>query len=285
MRAKGLIQRVLEFSRQTKEKRQPVRLHHLIHEALVQQQPALPSTIEIRRQIMTATATVLASPTQLHQMLVNLCTNAEHAMRPMDGILEIGLDSVEVHGALATAPPGLGPGLYARLTVRDTGHGMTSEVMERLFDPFFTTKEVGQGTGLGLATVPKIITGYQGVITVTSTPGQDTTFEVYLPQTQETVAAQVRPAEPLPRGRERILFVDDEPMLAHLGQKMLERLGYTVVAYTSSTEALQAFRAAPQDFDLVITDQAMPAMSGTGLAGELRRSALARASPVMHGMV
>jgi PAS domain S-box-containing protein len=188
LRAKGLIQRVLEFSRQTEEERQPVRLHHLIHEALALLQPTLPSTIEVQRQIMTETATVLAIPTQLHQVLVNLCTNAEHAMRPMGGILEIGLDSVEVHGALATAPPGLGPGLYARLTVRDTGHGMTSEVMERLFDPFFTTKEVGQGTGLGLATVHKIITGYQGVITVTSIPGQGTTFEVYLPQTQETTA-------------------------------------------------------------------------------------------------
>jgi CheY-like chemotaxis protein len=124
---------------------------------------------------------------------------------------------------------------------------------------------------LGLATVHKIITGYQGVITVTSIPGQGTTFEVYLPQTQETAAARGSPAEPLPRGRERILFVDDEPMLAHLGQGMLERLGYTVVACTSSTEALQAFRAAPQDFDLVITDQVMPAMSGAELARELRR--------------
>lgn len=271
IRAKELIQRVLEFSRQAEEERQLVRLHHLLHEALTLLQPALPSTIEIRRQIMTETATVLASPTQLHQVLVNLCMNAEHAMRPMGGILEIGLDSVEVHGALATAPPGLGPGLYARLTVRDTGHGMTSEVMERMFDPFFTTKEVGQGTGLGLATVHKIITGYQGVITVTSTPGQGATFEVYLPQIQEVAADPVSSDEPLPRGRERILFVDDEPMLAHLGQGRLERLGYTVVAYTSSTEALQAFRAAPQDFDLVITDQTMPALSGAELAGELRR--------------
>lgn len=138
---------MLEFSSQSEDERQPVRLHDLINEALTLLRPALPSSIEIRLQLTTETATILTSPTQLYQVLVNLCMNAEHAMRPTGGVLEICLDSVEVPGSLATALPELKPGRYARLTVRDTGHGMTPEVMERIFDPFFTTKEVGQGIG------------------------------------------------------------------------------------------------------------------------------------------
>jgi CheY-like chemotaxis protein len=192
-------------------------------------------------------------------------------MSPTGGMLEIRLDSIVVPGVVATAPPELKPGLYARLTVRDTSHGMTPEAMEWMFDPFFTTKEVGQGTGLGLATVHRIITDHQGTITVASTPGQGTTFEVYLPQTQGTAVAQVSPAEPLLRGNECILLVDDEAILARLGQEVLKRLGYTVVAHTGSVKALQAFRATPQRFDLVITDQTMPGMSGVMLAAELRR--------------
>jgi CheY-like chemotaxis protein len=158
-----------------------------------------------------------------------------------------------------------------RLTVRDTGHGMAPETMERIFDPFFTTKEVGEGIGMGLAVVYGIITSYGGAITVESTPGQGTTFAVYLPRIAEPATAALPAKESLPGGRERLLFVDDEEALVRLWQTALEHLGYNVIACTSSLEALDVFRAAPQSFDLVITDYTMPAMTGEVLALELRR--------------
>jgi CheY-like chemotaxis protein len=182
-----------------------------------------------------------------------LCSNAEYAMRAAGGVLEVRLTAVEVTADFAALHPPLQPGPHVRLTVQDTGHGMTPAILARIFEPFFTTKRVGEGTGLGLAVVYGIITDHGGAIVVQSTPGHGTTVDLYLPRIDRT-AADSHPAATLHQGTERILFVDDEVTLAHVGQMMLERLGYHVVTCTNSVEALAAFRTAPQDFDLVITD-------------------------------
>jgi len=202
---------------------------------------------------------------------MNLCTNAEYAMRPQGGRLDVCLDSVEVDPAMAAAMPELTPGLYVRLTVRDSGHGMAPEVVERIFDPFFTTKGPGEGTGMGLAVVHGIVTSYAGAITVASTPGQGTTFAMYLSRLDSAGEDSDRAEEILPQGHGHILFVDDEAALTRLAQAMLARLGYTTEVYTSSRAALAAFQAAPQRFDLVITDQTMPHITGEALVGALRR--------------
>ena len=201
---------------------------------------------------------------------MNLCANAEYAMRPKGGQLEICLDSVDINATMAATLPDLIPGPYIRLTVRDTGHGMKPEVLERIFEPFFTTKGPGEGTGMGLAVVHGIITSYTGAMTVASTPEQGTTFAIYLPQLPGVVEVTDRTEETLPKGEGHILFVDDETALANLAQAMLTRLGYDTEVYTSSRAALAAFQAAPQGFDLVITDQTMPHMTGEALTLALR---------------
>jgi PAS domain S-box-containing protein len=270
-RAKDLVQQILTFSRQTEQERKPVPFNSIVKEVLRLLRASLPSTIEIRQDISPEVITVLADPTQIHQVLMNLCANAEYAMRDTGGILDVRLASVIVDATVVEAPPTLPPGPYARLTIRDTGGGMPPEVLERIFEPFFTTKGVREGTGMGLAVVHGIITSHEGAIMVTSTPGQGTTFEVYLPRTSGRPGESAMRESTVPHGTECILFVDDEVSLAHLGQEVLERLGYTVVVRTSSLEALEAFRAMPNRFDLVITDQTMPHMTGEQLARELRR--------------
>jgi CheY-like chemotaxis protein len=202
---------------------------------------------------------------------MNLGTNAAHAMRDSGGVLEVRMEPYRVEMTEKTALSELRPGQYVRLTVSDTGHGMTPEVMARIFEPFFTTKSIGEGTGMGLAVIHGIITNHDGAITVESTPGNGTTFRVYLPTTEITQHAEEAPDEPLPGGTERILFVDDEEALVQLGQRLLTRLGYTVTACQSSVEALQRFQQAPQTFDLVMTDQTMPEMTGEQLSYELRQ--------------
>ncbi len=270
-RAKDLVRQILTFSRKSDHKRIPVPLPSLVHATLTLLRASLPTTIAIQQHTAPDTGTVLADPTQIHQILLNLCTNAEHAMREMGGILAIGLDHVEVDDAFAVSRPELQVGPHVRLTVRDTGHGMPPEVVERIFDPFFTTKGVGEGTGMGLAIVQGIVTSHGGAITVESRPGHGTTFAVYLPRITAAAESEVYPEMSLPHGTGCILFVDDEETLARLGQGMLQRLGYDVVAKTSSTKALEAFRAMPERFDLVITDQTMPQMTGEMLVRELHR--------------
>jgi len=269
-RAKRLVQQILAFSRQGEQKRQPVQLSFIVQETLTLLRASLPSSIDLRQSLSKDTGVVMADPTQLQQVLMNLCTNAEHAMRPKGGWLEVCLDAVLVDATMAAAIADLLPGPYARLTVRDSGRGMTPDVLERIFDPFFTTKGPGEGTGLGLAVVHGIITSYKGAITVVSTPGQGTTFAIYLP----CVPGLVEPAAPaeelLPQGYGRILFVDDEAALAPLAQAMLTRLGYVTETYTSSRDALMAFQQKPQRFDLVITDQTMPYLTGEAFAHALR---------------
>ncbi len=268
-RAKDLVRQILAFSRQIDQERQPVQLHHVIKEALKLLRASLPTTIEIRQNIDTDCGAVLADPTQIHQVLMNLCGNAHHAMREKGGILGVELTSLDVDADQAMLVPNLRAGPYVRLTVSDTGHGMDRATMERIFEPFFTTKAVGEGTGMGLATVHGIVTSHNGAITVYSEPGDGTTFHIYLPRLESKVQdAQPQP-EAVPTGKERILFVDDEASLARLGKQMLERLGYDVTARTSSVEALEAFRAKSDMYDLVITDQTMPNITGLELAEEM----------------
>lgn len=267
-RAKDLVRQILTFSRQYEQERKPVQLHLIVREVLKLLRASIPTTIDIQQHLETE-GTVLADPTQMHQVLLNLCANAAYAMRQTGGVLEIRLEAVEVTESFATLHPPLYPGPHLRLTVRDTGQGMPPEVMERIFEPFFTTKPAGEGTGMGLSVVHGIIAKHEGVITVESTPGQGTTFTIYLPRLDGTTAHEASTEGTLPLGRECILFVDDEGTLAQLGRQMLTQLGYTVVTRTSSVEALEAFRAAPHHFDLVITDQTMPNMTGEQLAKEL----------------
>lgn len=271
-RAKELVQQILTFSRPADHDWEPLSLALVVQEAVVLLRATLPTTIAIQQHLDDTRGTILANRTQLHQVVLNLCTNAAHAMRDSGGLLEISVETVEVDQAFAKHHPPLAPGPHVCFRVRDTGPGMPPEVVARIFEPFFTTKDVGEGTGMGLAIVHGIVTSTNGAMTVQSTPGEGTTFAMYLPQHADAPVPETRdhPGVPMSQGSECILFVDDEDILVRVGQAMLTRLGYDVVAYANSVEALEAFRAEPQRFDLVITDQTMPAMTGEALARELR---------------
>ena len=269
-RAKALVQQILTFSRRTEQAYTSVQLPPLVEETLALLRASLPSTIEIRQHIDPEVGAVLADPTQLHQVIINLCANAEYAMRQTGGVLEIRLEAVEVETTLAAQYPTLHLGPHARLTVRDTGQGMPPDVVERMYDPFFTTKAAGEGTGIGLSVVHGIVVSHGGTITVESQVGHGTTFMIYLPCIPWDMAGEMQAEESLPYGQGRLLFVDDEPALVRLGYSVLTQLGYDVTAYTSSVEALAAFQAAPHHFDLVITDYTMPQMTGEALARALR---------------
>jgi CheY-like chemotaxis protein len=230
----------------------------------------LPTTIALHQDLAPRAGMVLADASQLRHVLLHLCTNAAHAMRESGGALHVRLEALRVPTEDAAAPPGLEAGPYVRLTVQDTGHGMPPAIQERIFEPFFTTKGPGEGTGMGLAVVHGIIASHGGALTVESTPGHGTTVRVYLPQSAALPVARVRPEASVPHGRARILFVDDEQALADLGHALLTALGYEVVAVTSSLEAAAVFQAAPERFDLVITDYTMPQLTGEALAHALR---------------
>ncbi len=268
-RAKELVEQILAFSRQAEHNLVPVHIQRIIKEAVKLLRHSIPTTIAIREEIDQSCGAVLADPSQIHQIVLNLCTNATHAMEEKGGELTITLaphifTAQEVAGDL-----NLVSGRYVKLTVRDTGHGMDKETVDRIFDPFFTTKEVGKGTGLGLSVVHGIVQSHGGTLTVQSGIGAGTTFNLYFPVVGEEEAAVEEPGGNLPAGRERILLVDDEEAIATIGKRFLERLGYRVTMTTDSTAALALFRKGPSDFDLVITDQAMPNMAGAELAREL----------------
>jgi PAS domain S-box-containing protein len=267
-RAKDLVKQILTFSRQTEYELKAVQVKLIVKEALKLLRASLPTTIEIRQNIQSDSV-VLADPTQVHQVLMNLCTNVAHAMLKEGGILEVSLADEELDSDFATRYPDMTPGPHLRLTVSDTGHGMTPDVRERIFDPFFTTKEPGEGTGLGLSVVHGIVKSLGGTITVDSQPGKGSTFQIYLPLAGRELEPEVETEKTVPAGDERILFIDDELVLANMGKQMLERLGYEVVSRTSSIEALELFRAQPDRFDLVITDMTMPNMTGEKLAAEI----------------
>lgn len=270
-RARDLVKQILTFSRQAEEERKPVQVHLIVNEVLKLLRSSLPSTIQIHQQVEIGTDTVLADPTQIHQILLNLCTNASHAMMEEGGILKVNLGKVELDPDFTAQYPDMNPESYLKLSVSDTGHGMSPDVLNRIFEPYFTTKEKGEGTGLGMAVVHGIVKSHGGSIKVDSEPGKGSTFHVYLPIIHEMEKLEKETEKPLPTGNERILFIDDEHALTDLGKQMLNKLGYEVVTRTSSVGALELFRTKPDQFDLVITDMTMPNMTGDRLAIELMK--------------
>jgi PAS domain S-box-containing protein len=270
-RAADLIKQILTLSRRHKQKQRPVQVRHIVKEALDLLRATLPTTIEIRKDVAKDTGVVNADPTQMHQVIMNLTTNAGHAMQENGGVLEVTLANVELDDLEAAKHLDLDAGSYLRLMVSDTGYGMSSEIMERIFDPYFTTKDTGEGTGLGLAVAQGIVKAHGGTITVYSEPGKGTTFHVYLPVILELEREEKGSEEPLPTGSESILFIDDEEVLIEIGGQILEHLGYKVVTEKSSVQALELFRAEPDRFDLVITDMTMPHMTGDKFARELMK--------------
>jgi CheY-like chemotaxis protein len=242
----------------------------IVKEAVKLLRASLPSTIEISQNIESA-GKVIADPIQIHQIIMNLCTNAHHAMRRTGGTLEVGLMEVELNGETAPHLPALPAGPYLKLSVRDTGHGMDATTSRRIFDPYFTTKTPGEGSGLGLAVVHGIVKSHGGDITVQSVPGKGTVFNVLLPGTRAAVPDEPSRSATIPRGTERILLVDDEKPLVEIATAMLRRLGYEITPVNGSMEALEIFRARSDDFHMVITDQTMPHMTGDTLAQEILR--------------
>lgn len=269
-RARDLVKQILTFSRQAEQERRPIQIKPICLETLKFIRASIPTTIEIRKDI-NSDALVMADPTQIHQIIMNLCTNAEHAMREIGGILEIGLHDVVLDTTFTADYPELSPGSYQELTVKDTGHGIPAHIMDRIYDPFFTTKKTGEGTGMGLSVIHGIVGSHAGIIKASSQPGRGSTFSVYLPVIESLLDPQIEDKEPLATGKEHILFVDDEPALVDIGIKMLESLGYRVTGRTGSIEALELFKANPDRFDLVITDMSMPNMSGDIFSGELMK--------------
>lgn len=271
LRAEEVVKQILTFSRQSEQEKGPLQVSLVLQEALHLLHATLPTTIEIRKKIYSQFGTILADPTQIQQVLMNLCTNAAHAMCEDSGVLEVRLVNLYIDADVAAQYPDLNPGPYVRLTVSDTGHGMEPEIIERIFDPYFTTKKPDEGTGMGLAVVHGIVKSHGGTITVESKVGEGTTFHIYFPRIERELTSKTEAPEHFLMGNERVLFVDDEQAIVDMGKQMLEALGYKVVAKTSSTEALEAFRAHPDKFDIVITDQAMPHITGEMLAKKLMR--------------
>ncbi len=271
MRARGLVQQILAFSRQSEPEDAPVQVHLLVKEVLQLLRASLPSTIEIRPDIRANNGMVAADPTEIHQVLMNLCTNALHAMNEKGGVLEVALTEEMLEPGERALHPELLPGSYLRLTVRDTGHGMGKRVRERIFDPFFTTKGPGKGTGMGLSVVHGIVKRCKGAIRVDTELGKGTTFEILLPTVDRQVKQECGRGESLREGRGHVLFVDDERAIVDMTRKVLERIGYQVTAGTSSEEALEAFRADPYGYDIVITDLTMPSLTGMELSQEVHR--------------
>lgn len=268
-RAKNLVQQILVFSHKREEKRGPIKIDVVVKEALNLIRQTIPSTIPIHVALDPQIGTIQADPTQIHQVVINLCTNAYHAVRDTHGEIEVRLKPVEIDPQLSKQNPGLRFGTYAQLTIKDTGAGMTPSVRSRVFEPFFTTKKQGEGTGMGLAVVYGIIQSHKGFIEVESEVGVGTTFRVSFPLLIGVESEVPDTRESLPRGSERILFVDDESMLARLGKITLETLGYQATSTSSANEALEMFSRNPDGYDLIISDQSMPGMSGAQLAQEL----------------
>jgi PAS domain S-box-containing protein len=270
MRAADLIRQIMAFSRQEDAQRKPIYLHYVVREALRLLRPTIPSTIEVITEFDKDAPAVLADPTQVHQIVMNLATNAWHAMKGKSGRLQITVDRTLISGDVHSSDGRTPPGPFCRISVRDTGHGMTPQTLERIFEPFFTTKPRGEGTGLGLSAVHGIMQNHGGHIRVTSQPGQGSCFELYFPAHEvgrhdtDSVDSQVN------RGQgEAVLFVDDEAFLVRLASRLLESLGYTPYATTDAQEALALVRAQPDRFRVVVTDLTMPGLTGIELAEEI----------------
>ena len=268
-RGKDLVRQILAFSRKTELERKPLSLSSVIHETFQLLRASLPTTIEMNLGAKATRDTILATPAEVQQIIMNLATNAFFAMREKGGVLSISTTDIDFEPDSPVLDADVEPGEYVQLVIADTGHGMEHHVMQRVFEPFFTTKGVGEGTGMGLAVVYGIVKSLHGTIAVESEPGKGSTFRICLPvaradENQESVVVKTTP-----RGTEHILIIDDEELLVEWGQAALERLGYSVTALTDSMEALKLFSVDPSRFDLVITDQTMPNLTGLHLARKL----------------
>ena len=265
-RAKDLVRQILVFSRQSETEPISLMPANIVKEVVKLLRPTLPTTIAIEQKISPKAGPIHIDPTQLHQILMNLCTNAYHAMEESGGVLTITLNNVTFTARDLPNTLQARPGDYVELVVSDTGSGIPASIRDRIFDPFFTTKELGKGTGMGLSIVHGIVISYHGFIHLDSSPAKGTVFRIYLPVTLPTEGSEEKENKPVPKGNEHILFIDDEEVLAEMVQNMLERLGYRVTVRTSSMEALTTFRNHPDLFDLIITDQTMPGLTGLDLA-------------------
>ncbi|MBI5558759.1 MAG: response regulator [Deltaproteobacteria bacterium] len=269
-RASDLVQQILTFSRQQQQEKQPLRISLIIKEALKLLRAAIPSTIDIRQEIISQ-AVVMADATQIHQLIMNLCTNAYHAMLENGGVLEVSLKEIINDHEIFANGTGVPPGCYVLLSVSDTGSGMDRETLTKIFDPYFTTKESGKGTGLGLAVVHGIVKSHNGMITVRSEPGRGSTFTVYLPVIEREAATEVPVAIPPRAGaNERVMVVDDEMAIRNLLSQILLRAGYRVDAFAGGIEAWQALSRTPDAWDILVTDQTMPGMTGDQLVAKVK---------------
>lgn len=269
-RAKDLVSQILTFSRQVQAEKKVIRINIIVKEAMKLLRSSIPSTISIVQNIDSEAPAVFADPTQIHQVIMNLCTNAYQSMMDKGGVMTVGLSKVEADEAFAAKHPPLKPGTCLKLSVSDTGCGMEPGIISRIFEPFFTTKEKMRGTGLGLATVHGIVTGLSGTIVPESLLGQGSTFDIYFPGFSGETQEKAFQSESITRGnQESVLIVDDESAILEFGKTMLEGIGYTVATNSSSNSALELFRSDPSAFDLIITDQTMPGLTGIQLAKKL----------------
>ena len=270
LRASGVIKQLLHFSRKTEQQKAVIDVAPLAEEAVKLMRASLPSSIDIQLDIPPRTGNIKADPTQLHQVLINLCTNAAHAMEEKGGILRIELSEIDLDDTTAGQFHDITQGVYVRIAVSDTGHGIDEATRPKIFDPYFTTKDVGKGTGMGLSVVHGIVKNLDGDISVSSEPGKGSVFTVLLPVSAEQGPGRKKGEGAPPGGTETILYIDDEEALVNLGVSMLAQLGYKVVGQTDPAAALALFRSDPAYFDLIITDMTMPRMSGDQLVREVR---------------
>ena len=269
LRAKDVVRQILSFSRKSESEQKSFNIASVVTESLKLLRASIPTSIDIRQYISNDVVDILGDPTQFHQIMMNLCTNASHAMENEGGTLEVAVENTTIDADTASRYPELYPGPYVQLRVSDTGDGISPEVIDRIFDPYFTTKDVGKGTGLGLSVVHGIVNSHNGKITVESKPGKGTTFNIWFPAIQREIKDEPKRLKELPTGSETILFVDDEGAMVNLNQQRLERLGYTVIPKTDPSLALDFFRTNPDQIDLIITDMAMPYMTGDKLTQEI----------------
>ena len=269
-RAADLVKQILTFSHQANQEQKPVQAKLVVKEALKLLRASIPSTIAIEQKIQS-NALIMGDATQIHQVVMNLCTNASHSMKDKGGVLTVNLSDAELDSEFISIHSDLSPGSYILLTITDTGHGMPPEILEKIFDPFFTTKEKGEGTGMGLSVVHGIVHSHGGTIYAYSEPGKGSTFKVFFPAIESLLTSEGKIDILIPTGTERILFIDDEPAIVRMGKQILESIGYEVVTRTSSIEALEYFKARPNNFDLVVTDMTMPKMTGDVLASKLMK--------------
>jgi len=269
LRAANTVRQLLNFTRITDLRLQPIEIALIIKDSLEFLRSTIPTTIDIEQDIKTKDETILADPTQINQIMMNLCINASNAMEETGGTLKVIVEKVVLDNNSAKTYPELNPGEHIKIVVSDTGPGIDPEIIDRIFDPYFTTKEVGKGSGLGLSVVHGIVKNHNGTIIVDNNPGKGTRFSILFPLAIEKPMVETQRSEELPMGSETILFVDDEISIVKMVQRMFQRLGYKVETATTPQDALDRFCLNPDHFDLIITDMTMPQMTGVKLSEKL----------------